>query len=257
VKTLWALVAIFAGLSIGLDFRRASFEGKNFTVIAVVPREDSVRQFLSDSTSPPLRGFGALRERVGADFEIPFAMNAGMYQPDFSPVGLFIEHGRILRAVNLDSGVGNFFLKPNGVFLIEHGKPQVIDAMNFPKRNGTPELALQSGPMLVFSDTIHPRFDTVSRHRALRNGVGVKGDTAFFAISDSMVTLFETARFFRDVLGCPNALYLDGTISSLYAPGLARCDSTKELGTLIGVLRHRPGIPLIPKSPVLGASPRR
>jgi len=57
-----------------------------------------------------------------------------------------------------------------------------------------------------------------------------------FAISEEPVNLYEFAVLFRDVLRCPDALYLDGVISSLYAPGLKRSDRKAELGPMIGVV---------------------
>ena len=45
-----------------------------------------------------------------------------------------------------------------------------------------------------------------------------------FAISERPVNLHHFARLFRDQVGCRNALYLDGTMSSLYAPAIERAD---------------------------------
>ena len=53
--------------------------------------------------------------------------------------------------------------------------------------------------------------------RPLRNGV-----IAAFAISDEPVTFYAFARLFRDGLNCPNALYLDGSISGMLCPA-AKC----------------------------------
>ncbi len=37
---------------------------------------------------------------------------------DLSPVGLLVEDGRTLSPVATGDGAGNFFLKPNGIFMI-------------------------------------------------------------------------------------------------------------------------------------------
>ena len=42
--------------------------------------------------------------------------------------------------------------------------------------------------------------------------------------------------YFRDVLHCQDALYLDGAVSSLYSPGLDRNDRWTDLGPLIGAV---------------------
>jgi uncharacterized protein YigE (DUF2233 family) len=57
-----------------------------------------------------------------------------------------------------------------------------------------------------------------------------------FAISDDAVTLYEFARLFKDQLGCPDALYFDGSVSSLHAPSLDRSDSHHRFGPVVGVV---------------------
>jgi uncharacterized protein YigE (DUF2233 family) len=47
-----------------------------------------------------------------------------------------------------------------------------------------------------------------------------------FAIAQGRVNFYDFARFFRDRLGCPNALFLDGgTAPGIYAPALNRDDA--------------------------------
>jgi uncharacterized protein YigE (DUF2233 family) len=49
------------------------------------------------------------------------------------------------------------------------------------------------------------------------------------------VTFGKFAQFFRDALHCSNALYLDGNISSIYAPSVQRADYLWPLGPIIGI----------------------
>jgi uncharacterized protein YigE (DUF2233 family) len=58
-----------------------------------------------------------------------------------------------------------------------------------------------------------------------------------FVISDSPVTFYVFAKFFLDQVGCREALYLDGSISSLYAPSVGREDHGRDLGPMFGVTR--------------------
>ena len=51
------------------------------------------------------------------------------------------------------------------------------------------------------------------------------GATVVFAISDAPVTFHAFARLFRDGLDCPNALFLDGSVSRSIAPELKRDDA--------------------------------
>jgi uncharacterized protein YigE (DUF2233 family) len=59
-----------------------------------------------------------------------------------------------------------------------------------------------------------------------------------FAISDRPVTFHAFGMLFRDLLRTPNALYLDGSISRIYAPGLKRHDTGADMGPIIGAVQH-------------------
>ena len=95
--------------------------------------------------------------------------------------------------------------------------------------------------MLVIDGALHPRFIPGSASRHLRNGVGVDADggRAVLAISDAPVNFETFARFFRDALGLPRALYLDGKISRLHAPGLGRSDAGWPMGPVLGLVVPR------------------
>ena len=66
--------------------------------------------------------------------------------------------------------------------------------------------------------------------------VGVADErNAYFVISDDPVSFGRLARLFRDGLGCRNALYLDGNVSSLWYPAGGRQDATSRLGPFVVV----------------------
>ena len=92
--------------------------------------------------------------------------------------------------------------------------------------------------MLVIDGALHPRFLPDSTSTYIRNGVGVSADgqTAWFVISDRPVTFHRFARFFRDSLGAPNALYFDGSISRLFVPAQGRADFGLPLGPMVGLV---------------------
>ena len=72
--------------------------------------------------------------------------------------------------------------------------------------------------LLVRGGRVHPAFNVRSESRLRRNGVGVASpETVIFAVSEDPVNFYEFATLFRDELHCPDALYLDGVISSLHA----------------------------------------
>jgi uncharacterized protein YigE (DUF2233 family) len=146
----------------------------------------------------------------------------------------------MLKAANTASGRGNFHLKPNGVFYAAGESAGVLETTRYLAAKPRAEIATQSGPMLVIDGRIHPAFSEDSTSRKLRNGVGVRqGRVVLFAISDTPVTFIEFARLFKDALGCRDALFLDGSVSSLYAPSLGRSDGLAPLGPIIGAVeRH-------------------
>lgn len=214
------------------------FEGVRYAVCTVTgDQQDRLRLWLDDADGRPLGEFRAVRQRLAPGEVLGFAMNAGMYHNDLSPVGLFrsdeTERGEIVTA----GGGGNFGLLPNGVFCVGAKAPfQVIESRRFASVQPQCRLATQSGPLLLIDGELHPRFLPDSDSRYIRNGVGVSRDmaTAWFAISDRAVTFHQFARFFRDGLGARNALYFDGSISRLYAPALGRADWGRRMGPIIG-----------------------
>jgi uncharacterized protein YigE (DUF2233 family) len=210
-----------------------------FTAIRVDTRTQRVELFLRDDAGRTFNRFERLRTWLaGRDERLLFAMNAGMFHPDLSPVGLLVQDGRQVSPLNLSDGDGNFFLKPNGVFLIsESGPPRIVESTEYPALSQGVRLATQSGPLLVRNGVLHPAINAASTSRLQRNGVGVSGETVIFVISEQPVNFHEMATFFRDELHCPDALYLDGVVSSLYSADLQRNDSTVDLGPIIGVVQ--------------------
>lgn len=209
-----------------------------YTVLRIDTRSQPLALYLNDERGRPFHRFKDLDAWLQARGQrLRYAMNAGMFEPDYSPVGLFVADGRERAPLNLRAGEGNFYLKPNGVFVLDRdGKPHVIEASRYPDLARGARLATQSGPLLVESGRIHPALGPQSRSRHLRNGIGVKGDEVIWAISDDKVSLYEFARYLRDELGCQDALYLDGTLSSLYAPELGRRDRRGKLGPILAVI---------------------
>jgi len=73
-----------------------------------------------------------------------------------------------------------------------------------------------------------------------RNAVGVRSPTdVIFAITEETVNFHELATLFRDTLKCPDALFLDGTVSSLHAEALMRSDKKMDLGPMLGIIAPR------------------
>ena len=214
-----------------------------FTTCRVDLKVERLQLFWRDEAGRPYRQFAALREALAnSGKQLVFAVNAGMYQPNFSPVGLFVAEGQELVPLNHHIGSGNFSQQPNGVFLVEGGSARVMTTDEYAGEHPKPSLATQSGPMLVHQGEITTSavMSPNSNWRKIRNGVCAPSpDAAVFVISESPVTFYEFASFFRDALHCREALYLDGTISSLYAPSLKREDLGSDMGPILGVTVSR------------------
>jgi uncharacterized protein YigE (DUF2233 family) len=215
--------------------RPLSHEGQGYAVCTADLRRHAIRFFWKASDGDPYGGFRRLLPEAGPN--LLAAMNAGMYDPALAPVGLYVENGRELKPPNTASGEGNFHLKPNGIFFVEEGRAAVLETGAYLRRKPKAEFATQSGPMLVINGRIHPKITEDGPSKKLRNGVGVcEGRSVVFAISDGPVSFGAFARLFRDALGCRDALFLDGSISSLYSPELGRRDGLMPLGPLVGIM---------------------
>jgi uncharacterized protein YigE (DUF2233 family) len=234
---LLALVLLLAPASVeAAECRDTTFEGASYTLCEVSAGED-VRLFHSG----PEGAYGSFRN-VDAALEaegkaLGFAMNAGMYHRDLSPVGLYVEDGVEVSRLVTRAGPGNFGLLPNGVFCISDSF-RVIESRTFKQTKPDCRYATQSGPMMVIGGELHPKLLPDSDSTYIRNGVGVSedGSRAVFAISNDAVNFHNFARLFRDELGLPNALYFDGNISRLYAPGLDRHDGGFPMGPMVGTV---------------------
>ena len=224
-----------------------TFAGKRYAICRVDLTKQHLDLFWRDGNKRPFKSFTAVNQWLrGRKRQLIFAMNAGMYREDFSPVGLYVEHGQQLRPLNLASGKGNFCLKPNGVFALTRRvgasvpDAHIIESSRYPSISKSTVLATQSGPMLVIGGKLHPAFRRTSTSRLIRNGVGVVSpQKVVFVIAEDPVNFHEFAVLFRDGLSCPNALFLDGNISSLYSTKLQRNDAWVPLGPIIGVTGRR------------------
>ncbi len=203
------------------------------------PQAVDMRLVLAGADGQAYRQFDALAGAVeAAGGRLVFAMNAGMYHPDRTPVGLHIEEGRHVTPLSRRDGPGNFHMLPNGVFyLLADGMAGVLASDAYAAADLAPRFATQSGPMLVIDGALHPAFNPDGTSRRRRNGVGVTADgVVVFALSDVPVTFHTFARAFREQLDTPNALYLDGVVSRVWAPALGRKERGLDLGPMVAVI---------------------
>ncbi len=200
-----------------------------FDVVQIDLTRHRLEHFWKDADGNPLRTLeqtSALIESRGDS--IVALTNAGIYTAELAPLGLLVQNGDELRPLNLRDGYGNFYLRPNGVFYLSDGRAEIRRSEVFSDLRASVSLAIQSGPLLVEGGRIHPAFTHGSHNCRLRSGIGVRPDGKItLVISRAGVNFYEFARYFRDELGSDDALYLDGSISSLYAPSTGRKDQSR------------------------------
>ena len=235
IFTLFA--ATSPGAETGAPCRVEAYEQRSHVVCEFDLARHDLKLFWK---KPDGEVYGALanipHSHPGNGASLLFAMNGGMYRPDRSPVGLYVENGRELSAAQTSWGLGNFYLKPNGIFFVRGKAAGVLETGRFLREKPGADDATQSGPMLVIGGKIHPRFKEDSNSAKIRNGVGIAGaNKVVFAISNEPVTFMQFAKLFRDRLNCPDAFYLDGSISSIYAPSVQRDDRLWPLGPIIAI----------------------
>jgi uncharacterized protein YigE (DUF2233 family) len=213
-------------------------KGQRYTACSYDAGEAALEIRNLDSNGQPYGYLASLAQGLKQEnHTLLFAMNAGMFDENERPIGYYVEDGKQLKKLNRRNGGGNFHLKPNGVFYVKNGKPGVMETEAFARTGIKPDYASQSGPMLVINGKIHPKFSEIGTSRKLRNGVGIDAaGRAYFVISDNAVTFWEFASLFRDELKTDNALFFDGSVSSLYAPEINRNDGFLPLGPMVGAV---------------------
>jgi uncharacterized protein YigE (DUF2233 family) len=239
IRAALSALLLASGPALAGPCRPVAHDGQGYVVCEVAAGAD-LRIFHSGPDGVLLGSFARIDALLRpASQTLAFAMNAGMYHADRAPVGLLVTEGTERAPIVTAAGPGNFGLLPNGVFCIrDDGRFAVVESRAFAASPPACRAATQSGPMLVIGGALHPRFLPDSDSRYIRNGVGVSADgaRAVLAISDTPVTFHEFGRLFRDGLDLPQALYFDGQISRLYAPGLGRNDWGLRMGPVVGLV---------------------
>lgn len=207
-----------------------------FILFQASPGKGNIKLYWKNDRHQILKSIGQLKKEVEAQHEkLQFAMNGGMFEPDNSPKGLYIENFKILKPIDTLQGSGNFYLPPNGIFyLTQNNQAGIVETKKYIQ---IPEIkyATQSGPMLLLDGKINPVFQKDSKNLNIRNGVGIlsNGDL-IFAMSKKEVSFYKLAQLFKEA-GCKNALYLDGYVSRAYLPEKNWIQDDGNFGVMIGI----------------------
>ena len=226
----------------GVTFKNEVYRDVPFTVAWIDREKAELELFWKDERGVPFVNFSRLDSWLqDRGKTLVVATNSGIYAEDRTPLGLHIAGGEELRALNPHKGgKGNFALKPNGVFYIDAAGAHIGTTEAYMEAMPKAQLAVQSGPMLVIDGVLHPKFNEESTSIHFRNGIGVLDEKHIaLVISNLPVNFYTFASYFKDHLHCSNALYLDGSLSGIYAPAIDRTAPGLEYVGMLAVTTDR------------------
>ncbi len=227
--------------------KRITFRNNSFDVYVVDISKNKLAFFWRDSTKNIYTSFKNVKKAVEKENKkLLFATNAGIYKPDNSPEGLYIENGKKYVKVNYKqpAGYANFYMnfgkeaRSNGIFIVtDKNKASVIKANEY-KYSENIKFATQSGPLMLRNGKINPKFTKGSKNKRIRSGVGIiQSSKVVFIISNERVNFYDFASIFKEIFGCKDALYLDGAISKMYLPKINRKELGGDFAAIIGVVK--------------------
>lgn len=205
-----------------------------------------LRTFWQDQRQRPYQSIEMLQEdQFRAGYRLKFAINGGIFSSRYAPKGLYIEEGKVLFPLDEaqpGGRFGNFYMEPNGVFMVAYDKTaRILTTQEFIKQfQGKPldsiRLAVQSGPTMLLHGKINKEFTKDSANKLRRTGVGIVDEhRVVFGMSSGSINFRDFATLFAD-MGCSDALFLDGgPISSMYVENQLKERAEAELVTILGV----------------------
>ena len=225
-----------------VDYQHIQYKHINLDIFKLSDFKQ-LKLFLNDQNNQPYGYFKNIQKDLKACQSLAFAMNAGMYHPNYQPVGLYVENAQQLKVLNTEKGFGNFFMQPNGVLAWNAKNAVIATTDEFQKskefKNLNPLYATQSGPMLVSQGQVNTTFQENAQSLKIRNGVGIKNQTLYFVISREPINFYDFAQVFKKQLKIDDALYLDGTISSAYSPQINMPKQHSKLGPMVAWIDHK------------------
>lgn len=209
-----------------------------FVYYTVDSKKEEIQLFWKDTKDSIIGSLGYLKNVCKQqNQQLLFACNGGMYMENQSPLGWFVHKGKTITQLNTRKGKGNFYLNPNGVFLLTKNKKAIVTSTKNAKQYlKEAYYATQSGPLLIHEGKINSLFEKESSNLNIRNGVGIDSNgNVLFSMSAQPINFYQFAKFYQDH-GCKEALYLDGFVSRFYAPSQNFIQTDGEFGVMIGVV---------------------
>jgi uncharacterized protein YigE (DUF2233 family) len=239
-KYLFIRILFLALIIVYFTRKKNDIDDNRFVTYIVNTQKQDLQFYWKDDSNKILKSIANLKSWLAIKNKtLVFAMNAGMYKEDNSPVGLYIENHHLLSSIDTTSGEGNFYMKPNGVFYLNKNSEAFICNTDSFQMSSSVKFATQSGPMLLINGAIHPAFKEGSKSINIRNGVGIlPNHTVVFAMSKKGINFYDFANYFKK-MGCENALYLDGFVSKTYLPEKRWQQTDGNFGVMIGITEDK------------------
>jgi len=232
---IWKVSASLAALAAPAEAASCQdviYDRNRYTVCSADLTQNTARLFWRDADGAIYGHFAQLPD------DVLIATNGCMYHEDRRPVGHYLEEDQEVVAPIASAGPGNFGLLPNGVLCLNDGAAQILETRAYIDARPDCAYATQSGPLLVLNGELHPRFIEGSDSRKRRGGVGVSADgrTLFIVVTVNAVNFYDFGTLFRDGLGTPYALFLDGTVTRLFDRAGDRSDGGTRMGPILAII---------------------
>lgn len=210
----------------GQKSSKVNFNGSNYYSYKIkVDAQESKRFIILDATKKPIKHNDFVTNLNSEDSTRNVMLStASVVDGNGFPLGYYAHDGQKLLGVNNRNGNGNFYLKPNGAFLILDNDVVVCESSNISKYHNV-RYGIQSGPMLVHFGVINSNFGKNSTNKQIRSAVGMyinsKGNKFIvFAISETPVSFYEFSEFFINKFKCTEVLAIESVRSVLKIPFL-------------------------------------
>ncbi|HEX8060932.1 MAG TPA: hypothetical protein VF473_08350, partial [Cyclobacteriaceae bacterium] len=128
------VVCLLAGITCHAQdslFRTVRFNGNDYFVADIDPGKHNIELFNIVDPKNSQHDLATIDSVRGK--KLVLIVNGGMFQKDLRPLGLYISEGKTHMRIKRDTArYGNFYIQPNGIFIIDKAmKPRVITTKEY------------------------------------------------------------------------------------------------------------------------------
>ena len=212
------------------SFSNMVFSGSTYDVFLIKVDSASIMNFeiLENKNYLPYKDF-IINGKVDSS---SFLINACISDSFCKPLGYYFKDSTEVQPTNLNSGTGNFYLKPNGALIFLDNEVVICESSEIINYKNI-QLGVQSGPMLLINGLPNPNFSVNSLNKNIRCGAGTfiaKSNESFlvFATSKSLVSFYEFSQFFSQKFNCQTALCLESSGCIIKLPFESKFDFNQD-----------------------------